>query len=123
MRHHEAINNLQDVIDSRDVMDRIAYLEGLGDEVDAVEHEELQALQKLQEEAESSPDWGYGETLIRDTYFRDYAEELARDIGALDVEGADQWPLRHIDWDEAARELKHDYFCVDFDGVEYWIRA
>lgn len=41
-------------------------------------------------------------------------------MGAL--KGATEWPLRHIDWDAAAEELKQDYTSVEFDGVTYWIR-
>ena len=35
---------------------------------------------------------------------------------------SNQWPLYCIDWEYAARELKHDYTSVDFDGVTYWVR-
>jgi hypothetical protein len=82
---------------------------------------ELDTLRELADEASSSPDWEYGETLIRDSYFTDYAQELAEDCGLVNHES--EWPARCIDWDQAADELKQDYFSVDFDGVEYWIRA
>ena len=130
------VNNTQDVLDSRDVIARIDELSdeldggAIDDEtstfmVDGVdcdeEHEELEALKALAEEASGSPDWQYGETLIRDSYFTEYAEELANDIGAVDANA--QWPMSFIDWDAAAEALKQDYMSVDFDGVEYWIRA
>ena len=83
--------------------------------------EELKALTALAEEAEDSPDWKYGETLIRRSYFETYAQELAEDCGML--ENANSWPLTCIDWGQAARELEQDYMSVDFDGVEYLIRA
>lgn len=92
-------------------------------EPDTDDVEELAALKALAEEAESSPDWIYGEVLIRDSYFREYAEQLADDIGAVNCKHANDWPLRHIDWERAAEELKADYFSVDYDGVEYWIRS
>lgn len=57
--------------------------------------------------------------LIRDSYFRDYAEELAEDIGAIPENRS--WPMFNIDWDAAAKELQMDYSAVDFDGVTYWI--
>lgn len=62
----------------------------------------------------------YPLTLIRDSYFRDYAEELADDIGAIPRDAA--WPLTCIDWDQAARELRYDYSGVDIDGTTYWTR-
>ena len=87
---------------------------------DALEH--LQALKDLETEAGVyAPDWQYGETLVRDSYFREYAMQLAEDIGVL--EGADKWPLTHIDWDAAVAELQMDYTQVEFDGVDYWLRS
>ena len=83
--------------------------------------EELTALKALAEEASSSPDWPHGESLIRDSYFTEYAEQLADDIGAIDRNA--NWPVNCIDWEQAADALKQDYFSVDFDGVEYWIRG
>lgn len=121
------IDNTENIIDSRDVIARIKELrDELGDdELDRDEREELAnelaSFENLAEQAEASPDWNYGETLIRDSYFEDYARELAEDCGML--ANAQDWPLRCIDWEQATDELKQDYLCVDFDGVDYWIRA
>lgn len=121
------ISNSQDVIDSRDVIARIEELEAqsLDDELDGGldedEQEELTALKALQEEAEGyCPDWKYGATLIRDTYFKDYAQETAEDLGLINHNLA--WPYTCIDWDEAARQLQQDYTAVEFDDVTYWVR-
>ena len=82
---------------------------------------ELAALKALADEASGyAADWRHGEALIRDSYFTDYAMQLAEDIGAIDRNA--QWPNTCIDWDQAARELQMDYTAVDFDGVTYWIR-
>lgn len=131
--------NNDDVIDSRDVIHWIdALTQEFIDNTDtepadymsaedwkvglsADDAEALVALIALKNEADSSPDWKYGETLIRDSHFQDYAEELADDIGALDRDFS--WPRNHIDWEAAANELKEDYFSVEFDGETYWIRA
>jgi hypothetical protein len=119
------ITNSQDIIDSRDVIARIAELE---DRVfnpimvaDEYEKSELGALLELQEEAEGYSDWKDGATLIRDSYFEQYAEEFAEDIGAIDPDTS-TWPSNHIDWEAAANELKGEYTGVTFDGVEYWVR-
>ena len=85
------------------------------------DRDELLALLSLQEQAEYCPDWKYGETLIRDSYFQDYAQELAEDCGMTDREV--KWPYTCIDWEQAARELQYDYTSVDYDGVTYWIRC
>ena len=126
------VTNSADVLDSRDIIARIEELEGelpkdasevmpgTSEELEAI-REELRVLRELAEEASGSPDWQYGETLVRDSYFKDYAQELADDCGMI-PEGQG-WPLRCIDWDQAADELKGDYFSVDFDGVGYWIRS
>lgn len=116
-----------DVIDSRDVIARIEELENElcpsdeSDGTDNAEREELATLVALADEASDyADDWQYGETLIRDSYFEDYAQELAEDIGAIDSNAT--WPNNCIDWGRATRELQMDYTPVDFDGVTYWIR-
>lgn len=160
------ISNSEDVIDSRDVIERIDELESerqalvdavtdaedtladandptsaiadnpseiveLEGAVDSAKDElqewdvnngdELKSLKALAEEGEGSPDWSHGETLIRDSYFEDYAQQLAEDIGAINRNAS--WPNDCIDWEAAADALKMDYFSVDFDGVDYWIRS
>lgn len=82
---------------------------------------EYKALKELAEQAESYGDWRYGETLVRDSYFANYAQQLAEDIGAVNANAS--WPNNCIDWEQAARELKMDYTSVYFGGVEYWLRS
>jgi hypothetical protein len=124
------ISNYDDVIDSRDVIERIAELAGRwtaranGDEtvepLDDDERAELDTLSALAEEAEGyAADWLHGETLVRDSYFVEYAQQLAEDIGAIESEA--RWPAYCIDWEYAARELQMDYTPVEFDGVTYWV--
>ena len=48
-------------------------------------------------------------------------EQYAEDIGA--IEDRNHWPCDYIDWELAADSLKMDYFSVQFDGVEYWVRS
>lgn len=132
------IDKYQDVMDSRDIIERIEELESLreeaieaGENLDDMgrawgvfstgEQEELVTLKALAEEASGSPDWQYGETLIRDSYFEEYAQELAEECGMI-PDGL-SWPMTYIDWKQAARELQYHYISVDFDGVTYWIRA
>lgn len=130
----DAPTNSDNVIDSRDVIARIETLRALrlpgpvdlgSDEDNGADQDdlfaELTALEALADEASGSSDWEYGETLVRDSYFKEYAQELAEDIGAIPRGLA--WPAHCIDWDQAARELQMDYFSVDFGGVTYWIRG
>lgn len=88
---------------------------------DPDEVEELRILKELQDEAEDyCPDWRYGETLVHESYFVTYAQELAEDCGMVNRDVT--WPNDHIDWEAAARELRMDYTSVDFDGETYLVR-
>ena len=137
------LNNTDDVIDSRDVIARIEELEAeqaelvqqLSDgeitEAEMIAFDEdkghdLDALRELAALGECSPDWIHGEQLIRATYFVQYITELIDDCYDLPKElTSGDWPYRHItiDFEAAAKEAEQDYNSVDFDGVEYLIRA
>jgi len=124
------IDKYQDVIDSREIIERITELEAMlelseTEDVEDFDQAELDTLKALAAEASDySEDWEYGATLIRDSYFTTYAQELADDVMPSDEarELAEAWPFRCIDWEQAARELQMDYTAVDFDGVTYWVR-
>ena len=130
MRANTAIDNTQDVIDSRDIIARLQELcerEECGIEnLDDDERNELKSLKSVAQECEGCGNWQYGETLIRDSYFTDYTEEMINDCYSLPKEfKSGEWPWRHmkIDFEAAAEELKSDYMQVEFDGVTYWMRA
>jgi len=95
------ISNSDDLIDSRDVIARIAELDT---ERDEAEDAELAALKALAEDANAP----LGSLLIRDSYFRDYAQDFASEIG--------------IGWEQAKHKLQRDYRPLSFRGVGYWIR-
>jgi hypothetical protein len=117
----EPITNDEEVIDSRQVIERIAFLQGGADDLDQDERDELATLLDLQDQAEPyCPDWRYGEALVRDDAFEDYARQLAEDLG--DISKDAPWPLSYIDWEAAAAALQEDYTEVQFDGVTYWTR-
>ncbi len=123
---------LDDVFDSRDVIERIDEIKsllpnsahevmpGTSDEIKDL-RAELATLEAFAAEAEGyASDWQYGATFIRDWYFKDYAQDLAEEIGAIKFDYS--WPVSHIDWDAAADALKMDYSAVDLDGVTFWTR-
>lgn len=132
----DSINNSQDIIDSRDIIERIKELEAERedyeeardknidrpwDEEQESDAEELKTLQELADECSGyAEDWKYGVQLIRDSYFEDYARELAEDIGAISRDAT--WPNDCIDWEQAAKELQMDYASVEFGDVTYWVR-
>lgn len=138
------ISNSDDVIDSRDVIARIAELEAeletayesyvadcakleqepvaFSQWVDSeYDDSELTALQALAEQGESCSDWRHGATLILDSHFEDYARQLADDLGLIKDDAS--WPATCIDWEQAARELRQDYSSVSFDGADYWVHS
>src|SRR5687767_13220712 len=114
------ISNMDNVIDSRDVVARIEELESLRNDwqetneleefpgydeseegtkwyewEESEEGQELKILKALADEGEGSPDWSYGETLIRDSYFEDYAQQLAEDLGYMQSKEI-HWPFTCI---------------------------
>lgn len=111
------ITNSANMIDSRDVIARIDWLEGTDDEE---ERAELAALKSLAEEASNyAADWEYGEILIRESYFTEYAAELLKDMGVLPNDLP--WYVE-IDWETTAGHIQQDYTAVDFNGVTYYVR-
>jgi hypothetical protein len=129
------ITNSEDVIASREIIARIAFLERWDcgaldgdqgcDDTDCKScygdmADEFKALMALADQGIA--EWADGATLIRDSYFETYAEQLAEDLGVISSE-ASEWPLNHIDWEAAAEDLRIDYMSFEFDGVTYWARA
>ena len=116
----------EDVIDSRDIIERYDELAAI-EELTEDELNEKTALEKLRAKGEASPDWDYGETLIRESYFEDYIEQLIDDcypeVSKALYSG--EWPMRHLklDIEDAASEAKVDYFEVEFNGSTYLIRS
>ena len=120
-----------DIIDSGDVVARIEELESdlaaFNEDTDASHYwdddlqTELDVLKALAAEGEGCGDWGNGELMIRDSYFQDYAQQLAEDCAMLPKNLT--WPCNCIDWEHAAKELKYDYSGIDFDGVTYWVHS
>ena len=159
----EEITNSADVIDGRDVSDRIEYLESERESLESAVIEAQEALSEaesawiagdepeacfdatefneaVEEASQALKEWDESEeaeelkklkalydgisrdsTLIRDSHFREYAEQLAGDDLGY-TEGKMRWPYTCIDWEQAAEELQSDYSCVDFDGVTYYAR-
>lgn len=119
-----------DIIDIRDIIERYEYLEDSvlsvsAEEADCDELEEALILGKLLDELKGyggdeqwRGDW-YPVTLIRETYFAEYAEDLVRDIGDLPREIPS---YIEIDWEATAKNLLGDYSDVEIDGVTYYYR-
>lgn len=110
------IDGTPDYMDSRDLIERLDDLLAQ-DSLDADERELRQAIIVLANEGIEG--WEYGAQFIRHDCFTEYAQELAEDIGAI---GPASWPNTCIDWEWAARELKHDYTTIEYLGQTYYVR-
>jgi len=137
-----------DIIDSRDIIARIEELheerETLSEELTkAVDEEDGAEFRRLSAECQEweqdqgveleeleifarecsgyAPAWEYGEALILDTYFEEYARDLTEDLGDVDHDAP--WPHSYIDWEKAADALRMDYTAVEIGRYTYWIRT
>ena len=79
--------------------------------------DELQPLLDLK--AEGIPDWNYGATLIPESDWEEYVEDLLKDIGYIDKDFP-YWIV--IDWAATADNVAADYSTVDYDGDTYYYR-
>ena len=123
------IDEHEDILDVRDIIARVEFLESADDVDQDAGSEDQQELEQLWAVLEQCKGYGgdeqwrgdwYPITLIRDDYFTEYAQELAEDIGAISPQAT--WPLNCIDWERAARELQMDYSTVEYNDVTYWYR-
>jgi DNA repair exonuclease SbcCD ATPase subunit len=113
----------QDAIESveNDIGNVKDAIESARDAIEDFKEDEYDELIQLARDGENySGDWKYGATLIRDSYFREYAEDLARDC--CDMKSASEWPFCCIDWNLASEQLKQDYTEINFGDDVYWVR-
>jgi antirestriction protein len=117
-----------DIIDVRDIIARVEELEGEmpdGDNArnweDADEYATLTSiLEDLQGQGGDEQwrgDW-YPVTLIAESYFIEYAQELVCEVENL----GDLPHYVQIDWEATARNVAMDYSTVEVDGIEYLFR-
>lgn len=114
-----------EIVPDLEALDGITF-DDVSDWAESDDAHELKALLALADEADCSPDWSYGETLIHEDYFTDYIEELINDCYDLPIGfNSGGWPWRHmtLDYEAAADEAKQDYMEVNFDGATYYIRG
>lgn len=118
----------EDMLDLRDIAEEYERLkdEDPAELAETGEDEILAAMRELEDQICGTPgdiaaySDNAGPEMILDTYFEEYARQLADDIGAVQGEG---WPNYCIDWEWAARELRQDYSSVTYGGYSYWVRG
>lgn len=65
-------------------------------------------------------DFEYGTTIIPESKFTEYCEELVKDCGYI---GSDLPSWIEIDWEATADNMRVDYTEADFEGDIYLMRA
>ena len=118
----------QDIIDTRDIVERFEELERTYDEFETPEEiknwedlEEYTKLGKLIEEIDSyaGDNCADGVTLISEHYFTNYCKELLEDCG--DIPSDMPWFIA-IDWEETADNMRVDYTEAEINGTTYLFR-
>lgn len=131
------VNSLEvdDVVDSRDVLALQEELKGevefLKEEIAEAEddtqeleqeleqkEEDLEDVSDFVEELEGYGDFAHGATLINEDHFVTYCEEYIRE--SYDIPS---FLENHIDWDSLADEMEIDYTQADFRGATFYMRA
>lgn len=107
------------VIDSRDIIERLQELEDDVENLDESDKEELELLRAVNEDGQNYSDWEHGESLINDSYWVDYVQEMLEDTGDIPK---DLPNYIVIDWESTARNIQYDYVSIDVGGNDFWIR-
>ncbi len=122
--------NTNDIIDVRDLIEQYETLENEitmsdADTVSADALAESLTLAALLDELMGNGgdeqwrgDW-YPQTLIRDSYFKTYVQELVEDCSDIPK---DLPTYIEIDWQATAQNIRIDYTSCEIDGMTYWYR-
>lgn len=105
----------EDYLDSRDMLDRMKYLESES-ELDDVDKDELKSYQELQAEI-GEENFDFGITFIKDTYF---SEAMRNDF--LEFNQIDEALECYIDFDAWETSCSMDYTDIEIGGYTYSYR-
>ena len=111
------ITNVDDVIDSRDILE---YIEKYKDDEEFEKQGE--AVQRIVEEqcdneTDGLEDLKDGVTFIRDSDFEEYMSDYCYEVNQVD-----EALECYIDIEAFARDQQYDYDSVNFLGIDYWYR-
>lgn len=115
-----------DVIDTRDLQDRLEEIEYDLESLDLSADErndlmvELKAIQEVKAEVDgyAGDTFQDGVQLIAEQDFPEYIQELLEEVG--DVPKLPSYV--QVDWDATAENLRVDYTEVEFEGTTYLFR-
>jgi hypothetical protein len=126
----------EDVFDSRDAEETREELQDRADayeawqadpenekECEPLDEDEAELLKTLTTLADDvGSEWSHGVGFIRESYFEDYAREMADDCGYIKDAG-DNPLIQCIDWKEWAELVQQDYSSAEIGGVTFYYRA
>lgn len=139
------IDYSSDVLDSRNLDERLDYLTSIKDvradwmdakreamsdeEIDELENNEPEdftdemekELAELEEAKEEISEWRDGNTLVNMDYWAQYCKELVRDVGDM-PKGLPSYIEDNIDWDGVAEDLSADYSTIEIMGNMFYYR-
>lgn len=120
------VDNTQDRIDSRHVIELIEDLEQevTDDTITREDMRDLDTLRALASKGEDyAEDWQYGATLVHIDYFTDYVKEFVSETDGEVLENMPDFLRDAIDWEIVAESLMDDYTELDYEGVTYYART
>lgn len=120
----EAFSYTNLLIDSRDVIARLDFLTVL-DETGALDSDdriEMFALERAIENIDrfSVEGAAAGVTLIRDEFFVEYVQSLAKWCG--DIPEANRRSPVVVDWEATAESYRKDFASLELAGARYWFQ-
>lgn len=110
------IDKYSKVIDTRDLVKRLRYLEYDDIKLDNDELKELEELRIMESEIS---EWTNGETLINVDYWVEYVRKMLIDCGYLPK---DLPSFIEINWEKTADNIKIDYSECNYNGKVYYYR-
>lgn len=116
-----------DVIDSTDIINRIAALRKIKEDgqLTGSDEAELADLKRVESECQDYGNWEYGELLIKEEHFTTHISEIIEECYDMKKILSGDWPYRHmtINWEAAADEARYDYIEVEINGNTYLIHC
>lgn len=123
---------MKEYIDTSDLVDRRQEILDILEDEQELEAYSLNEIDWMKEELteinaveNEVTDFIYGETLIHEDSFIEYAQQFAEDVieGFYEHQKESSWPYNYIDWDAAADALKEDYITVEYQDETYYVRG
>jgi hypothetical protein len=123
-----------EVIYSEDVIHWLSEMETVygprpGEGIDTVHVEDMSVeeqdlygfLCELRQEAGHVSDWAYNVSIVRDSFFAEYAENEVEECGLL-PSALPEIVARNINWQGVAEDMQEDYLQFEAGGVTWWVR-